>query len=1017
MLHVKRYLASLAVVLTAMAAYALGVAPWIEPPPIVRQVNANSLPNVEATDPTRELIDRIFSPEAWERRDNPKIVETEACTLLVKDYKPTPDGKLELTPCTLIFYATAAGSKERRPIVLQAPGGASIQFDKALDIAKAQFGKLVGGELPGEITIFSPPTSPEANDGLHLTTRNIIIEKSRVYTTHAVDFRYGESHGRGQDLSIALLPKDPEDPNSGIGGIRSITLEKIDRLHIETAGGDPFASQRKQQNSPPAPLEVTCQGSFVFDVLNETAMFERAVEVQRVNAEGPPDKLTCDRLLLVFAEEANLQEGKTKLQRSTPAASLPADPLAGRIQRIVAEGRPVRLVAPSSATVASAARIEYSLAKRRLLLVPGPEAEQVSLKQQDNVFAARELEYEMAEAGRLGRLWAAGPGELTFTQLAGPLRQTIVAHWDKELRIQPHERNQVISLVENASIDVDPLGQFSAEELHFWVLEVEEKKPGAESQEPGTREQNRVTILPDRLLASGGVELNSPRLHVDTSRLEIWFQNLPAKPQPLPPLGQAPIAPAAHQQAVGVSPSRPDAKSIRPPSLQKFDLSGDLIQMQIVRQGAESELEDLTIRGHVILDETRTEEPGQKPIRIRGDMLELRGGVTGPGKIDIAGQPAEVGGRGMSLAGNEIHMLQRENRLWIDGPGEAKLPAALNVGLPGLGGESGAGSREWRVDGAAGRAAKPPGEVHVVWQDRFHFDGQTSEMFGEVQASTATQVVSAKRLEATLNRRIDFAAMQNRGDTDLARLTFDGGVDITNRTLDEHDEQVSYDQMQVKNLVFDRTAGTLHADGPGWVRSTRVASASLPGGAALPMPMPAGPVDPSAPPKLNQIQITFQGPIEGLLDKRQIEFHRDVRTTFVPVKDWDERIEVKQLEDLGERGILMTCEKLTVIEMRPAGRKPWIEAFVTGNAIVEGQTFTVHAPRISYTSDKQLLTLEGDGRADAVLWHRTAPGQPGSRVPAQKWQYWIETGEFSVEGIGNSDFQAPPGGLRLRGRQ
>ena len=1014
MLHVKRYFASLAVVLTAMAAYALGVAPWIEPPPIVRNpITGDSLPNVKATDPTRELIDRIFSPEAWERRDNPKIVETESCTLLVKDYKPTSDGKLELMPCTLIFFASAEGNRPRRPIVLQAPAGAFIQFDKALDIAKAQFGKLVGGDLPGEITIFSPPTSPQANDALHLTTRNIVIEKSRVYTTQAVDFRYGESHGRGQDLSIALLPKDPEDPNSGIGGVRSITLEKIERLHIETAGGDPFAGQRKQQASS-APLEITCQGSFVFDVQSEIAMFERAVEVERVNPEGPSDKLTCDRLVLGFADEHDRQADEVKGKRAGSPAPPPAeDPLAGRLKRIVAEGQPARLVAPSSATYASAARIEYSLTQRRLLLLTAPGVEQVSLKRQDNSFTARGLEYEVAGAGRLGRLLAAGPGDLTFTQSAGPARQTIVAHWDKELRIRPHERNQVISLIANASIKVDPLGEFSAEELHFWVLEEEAVR------ELGTddRSEAKVSILPDRLLASGGVKLDSPRLHVDTSRLEIWFQNLPARPQPLPPVGPAPVAPAAHQQAVGVSPGRPDAKAIRPPPLQKFDLSGDLIQMQVVRQGAESDLEDLTIRGHVVLDETRTDVPGQKPIRIRGNMLELRGGVTGPGKIDIAGQPAEVGGRGMSLAGNEIHMLQRENRLWIDGPGEAKLPAAVNVGLPGLGGESGVGGREAEVVASAARAAKAPDEVHVVWQDRFDFDGQTSEMFGDVQARTALQVVSAKRLEATLNRRIDFTAMQNRGDTDLTRLTFDGGVEITNRTLDQHGEQVSFDQMQVKNLVVDRAAGTLHADGPGSLCSTRIASASLPGGAALPMPMPMGPIDPAAPPKLIQIQIRFEGPLEGLLDKRQIEFHRDVRTTFVPVKDWDERVEVNRLEDLGEQGILMTSEKLTVIEMRPAGQKPWLEAFVTGNAIVEGKTFTVHAPRISYTSDKQLLTLEGDGRADAVLWYRTAPGQPGSRVPAQKWQYWMETGEFSVQGIGNSDFQSPPGGLRLRGRQ
>src|SRR5687767_13936495 len=104
MLTIKRYFAALTVVLTMFAAYALAIAPWLEPPPIVRKASTPVAagPFVSASDAE---LQALFSPGSWEL-DQPKIFPTEDCTILVKDYKPTRDGKLELTPCTLIFYAT-----------------------------------------------------------------------------------------------------------------------------------------------------------------------------------------------------------------------------------------------------------------------------------------------------------------------------------------------------------------------------------------------------------------------------------------------------------------------------------------------------------------------------------------------------------------------------------------------------------------------------------------------------------------------------------------------------------------------------------------------------------------------------------------------------------------------------------------------------------------------------------------------------------------------------------------------
>ena len=141
-----------------------------------------------------------------------------------------------------------------------------------------------------------------------------------------------------------------------------------------------------------------------------------------------------------------------------------------------------------------------------------------------------------------------------------------------------------------------------------------------------------------------------------------------------------------------------------------------------------------------------------------------------------------------------------------------------------------------------------------------------------------------------------------------------------------------------------------------------------------------------------------------------------MRTIFSPVNDWNERIVVTKLDDLGEQGLQMTSDKLTVIEMNPPGQRPWIEAFVTGDTLVEGKKFTVVAPRIEYTSDKQLLTLKGVGRADAQLWYRDGPGQPESASAARNWSYWLDTGKIVGEGIGPTTIQPPPGrGLRLPG--
>jgi hypothetical protein len=1030
-LHFRRYIAALAVLLAAFGLYYVLIAPWVEPPPVRRAAAADGHKPVQASPNVQAELSRLFPQGAWELDPATKVIETEQCTLLIRDYLPTPDGRLELKPCTLIFYAKGSSADEnplgiegpitsapRRPIVLQAPAGAVIQFDRPLNLGRGDFGQIVGGRLAGEITIFSPP-SASGDDGLRLVTREVQLGRDSLFTTEDVEFHYGKSFGRGRDLTIVFLRDSTNSSASSnapaFDGIRSITLAHIDRIRIAAGGsgslGGPLGGRDKSKSGDDV-LEITCQGPFEFDFLNQVAVFDEKVEVFRLVPGSAPDRLRCDQLLLELAPKSDdddkaktdalpsLQPAPENEAPPTGEAQPSADsankrPLPGRLQRIIALGSPAVLESPSSGAKAVACRMEYSLARQRIVLVPGKNAPQVSLRHQSQEFIARELEYEFAETGRIGRLWAAGPGQIRATQESSAGPKSFFAHWEKELRIRPHEGNQVISLIGGAVVGSKELGRFDADELHLWVREVA-------GDDDGNGNKRSPAIVPGRMLATGQVHVQSPKLLAHTGRLEVWFTNLPAEPAgPLP--ASQPFAPQPHPHAQ--PQPNPHAQpntaldSPPPPKPQQFRVLGDLIQMQIHVQGNKTAgLEALTIRGRATIDETHTPEPGQEPIHIAGNLIELHRGTTRDAQVEVSGQNAELGGRGISLVGGTIHLRRGENRAWIDGPGEATLPVPAGQGLA-LG------------PGALSPPAEPvrqpvgqPKKLHVTWRDGLTFDGQTVHLEGEIEARTQTQLILARTLDATLSRTIDFNEPQNRQAVDLARLHLDGGVSVKNSTFDELGAMTAFDEMKFKNLTLDRGAGKLFADGPGWVSSVR---SGPPGGAGQGFPalgpVAAGPVAPGKEKPLTSIHIQFEKRIEGTLAERRIEFQRNVRTTYSPARDFADRIVATRPADLGERGVLLASDTLALTEMLVTGQK-WFE-MEASDALIEGRTFTIRAAKVRYAGDKEVLTIEGNGRTDAEIWHQSVPGEPRTYTSARKLRYWLRDGTFDGEDFNTFDLQ------------
>jgi hypothetical protein len=108
----------------------------------------------------------------------------------------------------------------------------------------------------------------------------------------------------------------------------------------------------------------------------------------------------------------------------------------------------------------------------------------------------------------------------------------------------------------------------------------------------------------------------------------------------------------------------------------------------------------------------------------------------------------------------------------------------------------------------------------------------------------------------------------------------------------------------------------------------------------------------------------------------------------------------------------MTSDRLTADDMLLPGAH-WIELEATGNVHVEGQGFTVQAASVGYTSDKEVLTIRGDGRADAHVWQSPAPGEAPTKIQFQRGSYNLRTGKFDGDGFKRIELQNPDG-IRLR---
>lgn len=547
MQRIARIVGSLIVVATSYVVYAATIERVVEPS--IPRITGSGGPTPEEMEILKRKAEKQradlgywFQPDDWEL-DSPKMLETDAGRLLFHDYRPLEGGLVEIKPCSLVFLSQALKgdpeSQKRRAFVLRAPQGALLRFDAPPDLKQARLGKLIGGELLGEVHIQSGQRLPGPEDDLTVTTRDVMLTETTITTPHLMEFRFGAHHGRGRGVIIELEQGAGSNAQTDVRGFKTLTLKEQVFMHLAPSdkndffpgAAGPAVAAAPQPAQKPAvdpnrvPAEIRCSGPFTFDHARNLAVFRNQVEVVRQLPTGVKDQINGDVMTIYFA--ATPANGEAAAPPPAAPGAVPISLTSKKLdpQRVEIAGEPVVIRAPSNDVQARAQYVEHDVTTRMVLLRDAVEA---IVRQPGRELRAPELQMIPEPNGSWGTFTAVGRGHVHTASPDNP-NQTFEADWSKRLFFRKHEGEYVLSAEGEARVASEGKNSLAADEIHVWFREVPKRPKGVmpatflvPADEAGAKQ--KTDLEPDRLLALGNVKLESPQTTGDVQRLEGWFE-------------------------------------------------------------------------------------------------------------------------------------------------------------------------------------------------------------------------------------------------------------------------------------------------------------------------------------------------------------------------------------------------------------------------------------------------------------------------------------------------------------
>lgn len=840
---------------------------------------------------------------------------------------------------------------------LQIAGVQSLEIFEQVRLSLKMDGlDLLSDETKGVRTVQAAPTGGHSSTGPYrlpgafraTTDRQVLLASN---TGPSLGPATGGA-GQGRDVKWEPAPKNSE---------------AVERNPAPVAAMAGIAVSQALPLAAKTPLEVTCSGPFAFDFINYKATFLRDVEISQLSLNGPSDQLSCQELNIYFAPLD--EQGKPIESFDEPDISRRqrADMRHLEPSMLEAIGNPVVVLSPTREAEARGQRLRLTLRERRLKLDGG----RVMLAYGPNEVHAPLLQYEhpaREAASQVGQLWVAGPGWMRAVPSPEKPNETVEVRWERvegaeySVRLARKDNQPVLSIIGQPRIIAAGFGQISANQMHFYLKEVPADGEDGPALEVGGSKgsADRLAVLPDRLAATGHVEIQSPQLTGRTEELYAWFQSVTP--------GRNPSA-----NEVSRTTERPPADDAAVPTGATYDIGAAKIQLELALVGRQTQPKNLSCEGQVVFRETSAVPGGEEPMIVRGEQVRVEGIDEGP-RITVAGGGAgndvtrgnaTIVARGMTLAADKVHLDQQANRMWIDGPGEADLIVTRDL-----------------LGQATAGASYP---VHIRWRGGLQFDGQAIELRDDVFAEGPNDWLHTKRLTAKLTHAVKFGEGQAQQRAEVGEIACTDGIAIEHRSKDANGQQ-SHERAQLDTLTINQITGAIGGEGPGWVRSVHYGQAAsmLANPAAAPR---------SENTQLNFLRIDFLRGIGGNLKSRQLEFHGQVRAIYGPVDAWEQELFANDAGGLPEGTVTLESETLQINEdplaHRAATAQPGapqagpFELKATGNVRIEGGAaaqgdFTAIAHTASYNQDKDVFVLQGNAQAPAALHLKSKDGTTGA---------------------------------------
>ena len=570
--------------------------------------------------------------------------------------------------------------------------------------------------------------------------------------------------------------------------------------------------------------------------------------------------------------------------------------------------------------------------------------------------------------------------------------------WGDRLQLEPDEDQHRATLSGGVELQYAGVGTLNADRIDFWLFEL-----------PAGPERKKLEVIPDRVLVQDRVKINSREVFGNVNLLKIWFDvadaGIPAataNAEGGPGDSQAAKPSTGGGFANAISRRSPDK-----PLERRFHVRGDMALASVSIRNEKANLTKLMLEGEVQLDEIPLVPSSDQPMHLEGDRITVSEAQdTAKTKISVIGLLAKFQGRGMALSGTNINVDAEANRLWIDGEGEMKLP----------------------VDrGLEGEPLPQPDVLTLTWQKKMNFDGLTARFEEKVLALTQGRQLRTETLDVGFTQRIVFRDLQSksRPKIDVEQLVCRGGVFLEGRTYEwvasraavggrplvqrvglPHGAappahlEASWEEFQVAELTVNRQTGELLAKGPGHLTTIRPKSDDLESGTLGQIrraPRATGGKD-----ELAYLHVQFQRMMTGNEKQRQATFHEQVRCIYAEVDSWQTRFNVHDPDALGDKGVLLTANQLTVARAPgPTSAALSIELSANGNVIAENSTFTARGNRVTYSQVKDWLILEGNGYAPAELTFQEYIGAAPRSCAATKIHFHPKTKEVEID-----DFRA-----------